>query len=236
MRVVELWRYPVKSLQGERLDRAAVVSAGLVGDRRFAIVDVASGLGLTARRVPELLMASARLIDDALEITLPDGSVAKDDDALSAWIGRPVTLRDARESTDGNSYECPTDLGTEQDWFTYEGPGAAFHDSGIWRVSMISTGTIGEWDPRRFRANVLLAGEGEDAWVGADVQLGSAVVQVQTPIPRCVTVTRPQPGGIERDLEVLKTINAERSSCLAIGATVKTTGEVGVGDEVDAVA
>jgi uncharacterized protein YcbX len=208
------------------------VSAGLVGDRRFAIVDVESGLGLTARRVPQLLMASARLLDDAVEITLPDGSIAKDDDALSAWIGRPVTLRDAREQAGGNTYECPTDLGTEQDWFTYEGAGAAFHDAGIWRVSMISTGTIGEWDRRRFRSNVLLEGEDEDAWVGADIQLGSAVVHVESPIPRCVMVTRPQPDGIERDLDVLKKINSERESCIAIGATVKTTGEVRVGDDV----
>jgi uncharacterized protein YcbX len=234
MRVVELWRYPVKSLQGERLDRSAIVSAGLVGDRRFAIVDVESGLGLTGRRVPALLMASARLVDDAVEITLPDGSLAKDDDALSDWLGRPVALRDAREQDGGNKYECPNDLGTEQDWFTFDGPGAAFHDSGIWRVSMISTSTIGEWDRRRFRANVLLDGEGEDAWVGADVQLGSAVVHVQSPIPRCVMVTRPQPDGIERDLDVLKTINAERGSCIAIGATVKTPGEVRVGDEATA--
>jgi uncharacterized protein YcbX len=234
VRVAELWRYPVKSLQGERLHRAAIVSAGIVGDRRFAIVDVESGLGLTARRVPQLLMASARLVDDAVEITLPNGSVANDDDALSAWIGRRVTLRDAREQSGGNTYECPTDLGTERDWFSFDGPGAAFHDAGIWRVSMISTGTIGEWDRRRFRSNVVLDGDGEDAWIGADVQLGSAAVHVESPIPRCVMVTRPQPGGIERDLDVLRTINAQRSSCIAIGATVKSPGEVCVGDDATA--
>jgi hypothetical protein len=48
-------------------------------------------------------------------------------------------------------------------------------------------------------------------------------------------VTRPQPGGIDRDLDVLKTINAERASMLAVGGTVKTPGEISVGDEVRAV-
>src|SRR5262245_8686596 len=94
MRVLELWRYPVKSLQGERLDSVAVTADGLDGDRRFAIYDLESGLGLTARRVPELLFASARLrADGGVDITLPDGSLARDDGALSAWLGRRVALR-----------------------------------------------------------------------------------------------------------------------------------------------
>ena len=86
MQVAELWRYPVKSLQGEPLELAAVTTAGLQGDRRFALFDVETGFGLTGRRVPELLFASARLSDDGgVDITLPDGSVLQDD-ALSAWL------------------------------------------------------------------------------------------------------------------------------------------------------
>src|SRR5438270_8304798 len=96
MRVVELWRYPVKSLQGERLDTATVSKSGLEGDRCFAIYDRETGLGLTARRVPELLFASARLLEGgSVEVALPDGALANDDDALSAWLGRPVELRSA---------------------------------------------------------------------------------------------------------------------------------------------
>src|SRR5919204_4604941 len=94
MRVLELWRYPVKSLQGGRLDSVAVRGDGLEGDRRFAIYDLETGLGLTARRVPELLFASARLREDgSVDITLPDGSLARSDDALSAWLRRRVALR-----------------------------------------------------------------------------------------------------------------------------------------------
>ena len=41
--VVSLWRYPVKSMIGEELNAAEVTERGLVGDRRFAVVDAATG-------------------------------------------------------------------------------------------------------------------------------------------------------------------------------------------------
>jgi uncharacterized protein YcbX len=236
MRVAELWRYPVKSLQGERLLSADVSPEGLEGDRRFAIYDVESGFGLTARRVPELLFASARLLDDgAAEITLPDGSVAAGDDALSAWLGRPVTLRSAAAEV-ARRYENPADFEREatSKWAPFVGASGAFHDSSRARVSLVSTGTIGAWDRRRFRSNVLLDGEGEDALVGSEVTLGGAVLDVSMRMERCVMTTRPQPGGIDRDLDVLRTIARERGACLAIGALVTQPGTVRVGDEVGA--
>ena len=91
MQVVGLWRYPVKSLQGERLDTVDVTPDGLAGDREFGIVERATGFVLTARREPRLLLAAAALVGDGVQITLPDGSVATDDSALSAWLGRPVS-------------------------------------------------------------------------------------------------------------------------------------------------
>lgn len=44
--------------------------------------------------------------------------------------------------------------------------------------------------------------------------------------------TRPQPDGIERDLDVLRTIAGERDACLAVGALVASPGVVRVGDEL----
>jgi uncharacterized protein len=41
--VVALWRYPVKSMMGEELNACEVTSRGLLGDRRFAVVDRATG-------------------------------------------------------------------------------------------------------------------------------------------------------------------------------------------------
>ncbi len=49
-------------------------------------------------------------------------------------------------------------------------------------------------------------------------------------IGRCVMTTRPQPGGIERDLTVLRTIARERDARLAVGALVMRPGRVSVGD------
>jgi uncharacterized protein YcbX len=58
--VAELWRHPVKSLQGESLNEALVEETGLSGDRRWGIVDDETGMVLTARRVPWTRGAEAR--------------------------------------------------------------------------------------------------------------------------------------------------------------------------------
>jgi uncharacterized protein len=232
VRVAELWRYPVKSLQGERLESVRVDSDGLEGDRRFAIYDVATGFGLTARRLPELLFASGRLLDDgAVEITLPDGSLATDDDSLSEWLGRPVELRSATAPI-ARRYEDVIDFEREptSEWAPFEGAPGAFHDSARARVSLVSTATIGPWHPRRFRSNVLLDGEGEEAFVGASIALGDAILDVGVRIQRCVMTTRQQPGGIERDLSVMRKIARERDARLAVGALVRQPGVVRVGD------
>lgn len=235
MRVVELWRFPVKSLQGEQLDDATVCDGGIEGDRAFALFDVGTGFGLTARRVPELLYASARFrgADSRPEITLPDGRVACDDDALSDWLGRRVELRASTDVAE-RRYENPLDAEREADWIVFDGAPGPFHDSARTRVSLVSTGTIGEWDPRRFRANVLLDGGGEDGFVGSTIAIGAVRLDVVKRIGRCVIITRPQPGQIERDLDVLKVVNRERDGCLAIGARVVQAGAMRVGDEVAA--
>jgi uncharacterized protein YcbX len=233
MRVRELWRYPVKSLQGEQLGAADVGSLGIGGDRRWAFFDVVTGYGLTARRVPDLLLAAARLTaDGGVEIVLPDGSVTADDAVLSDWLGRQVALRPATERSP--RYEAPDDnLDEAAGWHPWEGAGGAFHDEASARVSLLSTGTIGAWDRRRFRANVLLDGAGEDDLVGSTVRLGGVVLDVHVRIPRCVMVTRPQAGGIEKDTSVLRTIHRERDGLLAVGARVLVPGAVELGDALE---
>ena len=236
MRVLELWRFPVKSLQGERLDVAELGPGGIAGDRSWALFDVATGFGLTARRVPDLLFAAATLrADGAVRIALPDGTATDDDAVLSDWLGRPVALRSAAEVTERRRYESPEDdLDERSGWHDWEGAaGGAFHDNADGRVSLVSAATLGTWDRRRFRSNVVLDGAGEDALLGERVRLGSAVLAVGTPIPRCVMVTRPQPGGIGRDTGVLKTIHRERGGELAIAAQVLAPGTVRTGDVLE---
>jgi uncharacterized protein YcbX len=232
VRVLELWRYPVKSLQGERLDAAEIGPEGIAGDRQWALFDVATGFGLTARREPDLLFGAARLRPDGdVEVVLPDGTVTADDAVLSGWIGRPVALRAAGSSSVRPRYEAPDDnLAESGRWHDWQGGAGAFHDNADARLSLISTGTLGQWDRRRFRSNVLLDGTGEGDLVGSTVRLGGAVLDVVEPIPRCVMVTRPQAGGIGRDTSVLKAIHRERNGNLAVAAQVRTAGSVRTGD------
>jgi uncharacterized protein YcbX len=231
MRVVELWRYPVKSMQGEQLDVADVGAAGIVGDRQWALVDSSTGLALTARRCPDLLFAAARLTDGGVAIELPSGEIASDDDAVSAWLGRDVTLQAAGHP---GTYEIALDFEDEpgSEWIQWSGPEWSFHDSGRTHVSILSTGSIGKWDTRRFRGNVIVDADdrAEDALVGSTVTAGTSRLDVGKQIDRCVMTTRPQPGGIERDLDVLRTINAERATYLGVGATVAAPGTIRVGD------
>ena len=234
MRVLELWRYPVKSLQGERLSAALVDALGIAGDRRWALFDRDTGLGLTARRVPELLFGSARLRDDGgVEMVLPDGTVTSDERLLSDWLGRRVELRAATEAGDvAPTYEAPVDeeVPDPTEWLQWEGAPGPFHDSPRIRLSLVSTGTLGTWDRRRFRANVVLDGEGEDELLGREADLGDVRLRFGVPIARCVMTTRPQPGGIGRDTSVLKTIHRERGGLLAVRAAVLTPGVVRTGD------
>lgn len=235
MRVLELWRYPVKSLQGERLDEAAIDALGIAGDRRWALFDRDTGLGLTARRVPDLLFGSARLRNGGVEVVLPDGTVTTDEGILSDWLGRRVELRAAAgEGDSAPTYEAPVDeeVPDPTEWLQWEGAPGPYHDSPRIRLSLVSTSTLGHWDRRRFRANVLLEGAGEDELRGQEADLGSVRLRFGVPIARCVMTTRPQPGGIGRDTSVLKAIHRERGGLLAVRAAVLTAGVVRTGDEL----
>lgn len=235
MRVTEIWRFPVKSMAGETLLSAEVTELGVVGDRAWSIFDVGTDTTLTARRTPELLFATARLVDHELVITLPDGRVVGDTDhaALSAWLDRDVEIRSAGDHNleIGGTYEVPLDVENDAEWVSWQGPGGAFHDSARTRVSLVSQVTMRDWDRRRFRTNVIVDDGGEDDFVGGRIAIGDVGLNVTKQVDRCVMVTRPQPG-IDRDLDVLKTINAERSTFLAIGCLVESPGEIALGDEV----
>jgi uncharacterized protein YcbX len=229
VRVTALWRYPVKSMQGEALDASEVDAHGLVGDRRWALLDRRTGMTLTARRQPELLFASACLDGDGVRVVLPDGTATTDDGVLSDWLGHPVSLV-AADEVEHHRYETPLDAEHEERaWATWEGPSATFHDSKRTAVSIVSTATMRGWDVRRFRPNVVVEGGDDDALVGTIVAVGTARLDVVKQVDRCVVVTRPQPG-LERDLDVLRTINRERATVLAVGALVSRPGRIAVGE------
>lgn len=102
-RVAEIWRYPVKSMRGERLESVAISERGLPGDRAWAVRDEKRGGIRGAKKIPALMNCRSRYLDAVgatagpAEIELPDGSTflsnAPDAAArLSAALEHEVTL------------------------------------------------------------------------------------------------------------------------------------------------
>jgi uncharacterized protein YcbX len=106
--VAALWRFPVKSMRGERLEQAELSEHGLVGDRAYALIDAVTGKVVSAksaRLFPGLFGCRAAFVEPPqpggevppVRITMPDGtSVSSDsgdvDRVLSAYFRREVTL------------------------------------------------------------------------------------------------------------------------------------------------
>ncbi|MEM7323375.1 MAG: MOSC N-terminal beta barrel domain-containing protein [Actinomycetota bacterium] len=234
MQITAIWRYPVKSLQGEALTEAAVGRFGITGDRAWSLVDLESGTNLTARKRPELLYAAAKVVDGEVVVTLPDGTETNDNAQLSSWIGADIELRKAEEGSAG-TFETQADETETGKWYQWNGAVGAFHDSTVSLISLVCGETYRDWDPRRFRINVTLDGTGEDKLVDTAVTLGGTKLHVMKQIDRCVMTTRPQPAlgdlpPIERDLSVLKTINAENATFLGVGAIITEPGTIAIGD------
>ena len=108
-RVAEVWRFPVKSMLGERLDEVEVTTAGVVGDRSWALVDAEDGKVVSAknpRKWARILELRASFLEEPsaggpaapVQVELPDGSLAashdpRSSDTISAFLGRDVRLR-----------------------------------------------------------------------------------------------------------------------------------------------
>jgi len=104
----ELWRFPVKSMQGEQLDQAEFTSHGIVGDRAYALVDQSTDKVVSAksaRLFGGLLGCGATFVEPprpegelpAVRITLPDGTSVTSDSGeservLSGFLRRDVSL------------------------------------------------------------------------------------------------------------------------------------------------
>jgi uncharacterized protein YcbX len=122
--VAEIWRYPVKSMGGERLAQSAIATRGLHADRMWAVRDVELDTFTTARRWPVLLQCSARFAQDpagrsaepgdVLEVivTFPDGNELSSSDPamnehLSQLIGKPARLESLPALSDKRRYRTP---------------------------------------------------------------------------------------------------------------------------------
>jgi uncharacterized protein len=179
--VVSLWRYPVKSMMGEELNRSDLTDRGVLGDRSRALVDAETGKVVSAknpRKWPNMFdfraaFTAPPVLGNPLppvRVTLPDGDSATSDDTdfaelLSGALGRPVTLATAAPS-DPSLEEYWPDIAEldHQDTVTDEAmPVNTFFD--LATIHVLTTATInrlrelypqGRFEVRRFRPNIVI--------------------------------------------------------------------------------
>ena len=216
--VAEIWRYPVKSMGGERLDSCLIAESGLEGDRRWALVDGTpnrAGKLLTIREAEQLLTYRTRLADDGVQVVTPGGETRMLDDRLIADLtddtSRPLTLREAAGLNFDDSPVLVVNLNTV----------AAFE---------LSSGV--EVDRRRFRANLYLEGlepEEEVGWLGRRIRAGDAELEVVSRCERCVVITR-DPDTTEASPELLRVLTKTSDTCMGVYCRVARRGLVSIGD------
>ncbi|MEZ5383541.1 MAG: MOSC N-terminal beta barrel domain-containing protein [Microthrixaceae bacterium] len=247
--VAACWRYPVKSFQGAQVESLEFTRWGASGDRAWGLIDAESGSLMTAKRYSRLLEARA----DGEAITLPDGTelaLAHPDTsaALSAWLGRTVTLARPEESPQ-RAYEMTFDPPNDDaEYVEIPTPAETFLD--LAAAHLISNATLEgcrasrpdlNWDVRRFRPNLVLEPTGpaeafhEQLWQSKSLRLGSVTMDVLGPTVRCAMPLRAQPGGIDRQAETfvsLCELNPEFPNHLGVYLSVTQAGTVTTGDAV----
>jgi uncharacterized protein YcbX len=209
MYVQELWRYPVKSMRGERLAEAKLQKSGIQGDRNIVVVSQA-GRVVTARTHPGLLGLQASV--SAQGITLIEGCPWHSPEALALArkaAGEPVRLVDAGERAERFDV-LPLLIAT---------------DGAIRELGM---------DLRRLRPNVVIGGvegQAERCWPGSALRSGEVVIDLAQLRMRCVMTTF-DPDTLRQDLGVLRKIVRQASGKLALDCSVANPGVLHEGDPV----
>lgn len=209
MFVAEVWRYPVKSMAGERLAEAKLGSHGIPGDRALYVVN-RRGRVVTARNRPALLRLRATVA--------PSGEIRVDgrpwDDPEVARRVREVAGPDARlvRAEGGGRFDLlPLLVATD----------GAVRALGA--------------DRRRLRPNLLIGGVPgltERDWEGRQLRAGQAVIGLADLRGRCIMTTWDPDTG-EQDVGVLLRIRREFGGRVALNAEVARSGRVAVGDGVE---
>jgi len=239
--VASIWRYPVKSMAGEKLQSVMVSPKGILGDRVYAFVNEESNRTAVVRKWAEnFLNYHPRFVSEpqvhaeapALQITLPSGETlistsAELEERISAIFERklklmssapPGLLIEVPQGTLGGSLSEVTELPLAGG----ATPGA-FVDYGS--LHLIASSTLdhfqklypqGRFDVRRFRPNIVIQSEAaafnENSWVGKTIAIGKELVlRVTIPCPRCISVTLAQ-DDLPRDPGILRAI-AEQNMC-----------------------
>jgi uncharacterized protein YcbX len=233
--VAGLWRWPVKSMAGERVDALRVDGRGAGGDRTHAVFHEHKGVRrpLTAREAPRLLAWSAAYpfnVGAGLDPAHPPYAMVRAPGGSSYLWGDP-RLSTALEDDLGRPVELVRDVEGIQD---------------LSRTLLITTEatlrTLGDElgepvDLRRFRTNVHLdldaPGWAEGGWEGAELAFASGVrLRLLHPCVRCAIPTR-HPDTQVKSPGLLKHLAATHEQVFGINARVITGGRVGAGEAVE---
>lgn len=211
MKVAAIWRYPVKSMAGERLSSIPIDINGLGGDRVVQVYDRRGRL-VTARKYPRLLRLKAAIGSDGepfVDGFRWDSSEAAERVAAAVEPGAQLQRFDRPERFD------------------------------ILPLLVCTDGAVRLFkrDVRRLRPNLVIEGVGEGAerdWQGALLRLPDADVRLADLRARCVMTTY-DPDTIKQDHDVLRDIVERFGGRLCLNASVTRIGRVREGDRVEIV-
>jgi hypothetical protein len=208
MWLAEIWRYPVKSMAGERLPRAELTLAGIPGDRVVRVQDE-RGQVVTSRSRPGLLLHAGTLGSDGEPIV--DGR---------PWVD-PIVAHAVAAAAGARSR-----LVRDDDLDRFD----------ILPLLVATDGAIAAFahDGRRLRPNLVIggvAGLAERTWEGRRLRVGGALIEAVTLRRRCIMTTF-DPDTAVQDVEVLKKIHRDFGGRLALDCRVLEPGAVTQGDPV----
>lgn len=211
MKVAEIWRYPVKTMAGEKLQQVRIGSLGIEGDRIVHVEDD-EGRVITSRSHPRFL---------GLKGTLgADGEPLVD--------GRPWhSLEVAAKVVDIG--------GPGAKLVRYDG----VERFDVLPLLVATDGTIAAFghDHRRLRPNLVIGdveGLAEREWPGGCLRIGKVLIGVQDLRQRCI-MTAYDPDTLLRDRGITQEIYRRFEGKLALNCFVIEGGEISVGDEVQLV-
>ena len=211
MKVTEIWRYPVKTMAGEILQRVMVGPLGVEGDRIVHVED-ARGRVITSRSHPRFLSHKGTLGADGEPLV--DGRPWNDPE-VAAQI-REIGGLDAK---------------------LVRFDGAERFD--VLPLLVATDGAIAAFghDRRRLRPNIVIggvAGMTEREWPGSCLRIGKVVIGVQDLRLRCI-MTSYDPDTQIQDKEITRGIYRRFEGKLALNCFVIEGGEIAVGDDVQLV-